>query len=283
MKIRLAGNRVRPGPCGRLRPTLGRGRGDRRRPNPEKLAKISDQFGLHVALAARMSDLPPSLLRSVTWDQGTEMARHTEITAVLGGCRSTSATRTHRGNAGRTRTPTACCASTSPREPVLPQGNQGTDLSVHHPQHLRSPLTFRSPLNVSSPDPGRPVGYRGRRRCQRSSEARPRGHAGASVRLDRLLTQGHRPSGGTRTTYVAVLGTRLERVRSPRRAGPTTRTCRCAMHDGAVTDEESTPTTVRERLTPGCPTRGSSSTGRQACARRRRARHRLGHSGPTAE
>jgi transposase, IS30 family len=39
---------------------------------------------LHCALADRMGDLPPSLLRSITWDQGTEMARHTDISADLG-------------------------------------------------------------------------------------------------------------------------------------------------------------------------------------------------------
>lgn len=43
-----------------------------------------DARTLHHALAARMNDLPPSLLRSITWDQGTEMARHTDITAELG-------------------------------------------------------------------------------------------------------------------------------------------------------------------------------------------------------
>ena len=43
-----------------------------------------DGQALHRALTERMSDLPPSLLRSITWDQGTEMARHTEITAQLG-------------------------------------------------------------------------------------------------------------------------------------------------------------------------------------------------------
>jgi transposase, IS30 family len=36
----------------------------------------SDADSLHAALVARMQDLPPALMRSITWDQGTEMARH---------------------------------------------------------------------------------------------------------------------------------------------------------------------------------------------------------------
>ena len=31
-----------------------------------------------------MQDLPPALLRSITWDQGTEMARHLSTAAKLG-------------------------------------------------------------------------------------------------------------------------------------------------------------------------------------------------------
>ena len=36
------------------------------------------------ALIAAMSALPPRLRRSLTWDQGKEMALHTEISAALG-------------------------------------------------------------------------------------------------------------------------------------------------------------------------------------------------------
>jgi IS30 family transposase len=43
-----------------------------------------DGDALHDALKARMADLPAALLRTITWDQGTEMARHLEITRSLG-------------------------------------------------------------------------------------------------------------------------------------------------------------------------------------------------------
>ena len=43
-----------------------------------------DSDHLHDALAARMGDLPTGLLRSITWDQGTEMARHLDIAKTLG-------------------------------------------------------------------------------------------------------------------------------------------------------------------------------------------------------
>lgn len=43
-----------------------------------------DADSLHQALHARMFDLPDWLLRSITWDQGTEMARHISITKSLG-------------------------------------------------------------------------------------------------------------------------------------------------------------------------------------------------------
>lgn len=43
-----------------------------------------DGSTLHDALRSRLGDLPPGLRRSITWDQGTEMARHLTITATLG-------------------------------------------------------------------------------------------------------------------------------------------------------------------------------------------------------
>ena len=72
---------------------------------------------LHNALKAQMAGLPPVLLRSITRDQGTEMARHRTITRSLGApvyfCDSHSP-----WQRGSNETPTACCATTSPRAPT---------------------------------------------------------------------------------------------------------------------------------------------------------------------
>ncbi|WP_425320236.1 IS30 family transposase [Mycobacterium sherrisii] len=44
----------------------------------------ADSDSLHAALVLRMQGLPPALLRSITWDQGTEMARHLATADKLG-------------------------------------------------------------------------------------------------------------------------------------------------------------------------------------------------------
>lgn len=46
--------------------------------------RLRDGETLHEALKARMADLPAALLRSITWDQGSEMSRHLRITESLG-------------------------------------------------------------------------------------------------------------------------------------------------------------------------------------------------------
>ena len=76
----------------------------------------------------RIRELPKLLRNSLTWDRGAELALHKRITAALT-CRCTSATRIPRGSAARTRTPTGCCASTSPK---------GTDLSVYPEDYLNA-------------------------------------------------------------------------------------------------------------------------------------------------
>jgi IS30 family transposase len=68
---------------------------------------------LHEALKARTAELPAALLRSITWDQGTEMARHLTIAQSLGApvyfCDSRSP-----WQRGSNETPMASCVTTSP-------------------------------------------------------------------------------------------------------------------------------------------------------------------------
>jgi IS30 family transposase len=73
------------------------------------------------ALANKMSTLPAQLARSVTWDRGKEMSR-TPSSRSRRGSRSSSPTPSHHGSVARTRTPTAYCANTSPREPTCRDG-----------------------------------------------------------------------------------------------------------------------------------------------------------------
>jgi IS30 family transposase len=89
---------------------------------------------LHEALKARMAHLPPAMLRSITWDQGTEMARHLTITKSLGA-------------------PVYFCDSRSPWQRGSNENMngllrdyfpKGTDLSGHSPAHL---LAVENELN----------------------------------------------------------------------------------------------------------------------------------------
>jgi transposase, IS30 family len=76
-----------------------------------------DGITLHQALKARMGDLPPALLRSITWDQGTEMARHLTITRTSGArvyfCDSHSP-----WQRGSNESMNGSSATTSPRAPT---------------------------------------------------------------------------------------------------------------------------------------------------------------------
>jgi IS30 family transposase len=93
-----------------------------------------DSDTLHHALKERLADLPPELLRSITWDQGTEMARHLTITRSLGA-------------------PVYFCDSHSPWQRGSNENMNGllrdyfpksTDLSAHPPRHL---LAVENELN----------------------------------------------------------------------------------------------------------------------------------------
>lgn len=66
--------------------------------NPYKAAAV------HKAIAADMSELPPALRESLTWDRGREMAEHQELAADL--ALDVCFCNPHRGNEARTRTPT---------------------------------------------------------------------------------------------------------------------------------------------------------------------------------
>jgi IS30 family transposase len=69
------------------------------------------------AMRQAITALPGELARTITWDQGKEMSYRADFT-IATGIRSTSATPTSHGSADRTRTPTACCASTCPKAPT---------------------------------------------------------------------------------------------------------------------------------------------------------------------
>ena len=68
------------------------------------------------ALAAKITTLPAALTRTLTWDQGHEMAEHVRFTKQTGievyFCDPRSPWQ--RGSAAATITPTGCCAITYP-------------------------------------------------------------------------------------------------------------------------------------------------------------------------
>ncbi len=77
------------------------------------------------AMAKRILTLPAQLRRSITWDQGKEMAEHVQSPSTPA-CRSTSATRRAPGNGAATRTPTGCSVSTCRRRPTSPSAPRGS-------------------------------------------------------------------------------------------------------------------------------------------------------------
>jgi len=74
---------------------------------------------LRTALASVLDELPDTVRWTLTWDQGSEMAHHDRLAAHFrdGIFFARPASPWMRG---RTRTPTGCCVSTSPREATSP-------------------------------------------------------------------------------------------------------------------------------------------------------------------
>ncbi|MZG26983.1 IS30 family transposase, partial [Staphylococcus argenteus] len=87
-----------------------------------------DAYCLRIAITETMSDLSVTLVRSIPWDQGIEMARHIDITADLGA-------------------PVYFCDSRSPWQRASNENSngllrqyfpKGTSLSTYTPDHLRA-------------------------------------------------------------------------------------------------------------------------------------------------
>jgi transposase, IS30 family len=83
------------------------------------LFHLPDNHGAEATLAALTAAVrrPQWPVLSLTWDRGSEMAGHRSFTNTTAS-RSTSPTRTPRGSAAATKTPTACSASSFPKAPT---------------------------------------------------------------------------------------------------------------------------------------------------------------------
>ena len=107
------------------------------------LLKLPNGHGaeaVHQAMTKRILTLPAQLRRSITWDQGKEMAEHVRFRSKLV-CRSTSVIPRAPGSAGATRTPTVCCATTSrsPQTSPKPHSESSTPSPARSTRGLDRP------------------------------------------------------------------------------------------------------------------------------------------------
>ena len=110
---------------------------------------------MNAALTASITTLPEQLRKTLT-GTAARSSRATPSSRSRPGHECSSPTRTPRGSAPRTRTPTACCASTSPRAPTCRAG---------------PPRTSKPSLTPSTTGPGRSSAGRHPPRPSRSTYA----------------------------------------------------------------------------------------------------------------
>ena len=82
---------------------------------------------VRVALAATVQRLPDHLWRSLTWDQGKEMAQHVQF-SIDTGVDVYFCDPSRLGSGAPMRTPTGCCVSTFPKAPTCPSSPNPTSM-----------------------------------------------------------------------------------------------------------------------------------------------------------
>ena len=99
------------------------------------LLKLPNGIGaeaVRTAMTKRILTLPAQLRRSITWDQGKEMAQHVQFT-VDTGVQIYSVIRSALGSAGATRTPKDCSVSTCQSRRTSPSAHSGNSMPLHDP------------------------------------------------------------------------------------------------------------------------------------------------------
>jgi IS30 family transposase len=81
------------------------------------------------AIASTITTLPLELRRSLTWDQGSEMAQHLKLTVEAGLPVHFCDPRSPWQRGSNENTVSACCVSTSPRAPISPSTLLTTSLA----------------------------------------------------------------------------------------------------------------------------------------------------------
>ena len=102
------------------------------------------------ALAEAIATLPEQLRRSLTWDQGKQMAEHARFSVATGVPVYFCDPPTAPGSGAATRTPTGCCASTSPAAPTSGRSRRviSTNVAAELNDRPRQTLGWKSPCQA---------------------------------------------------------------------------------------------------------------------------------------